>query len=85
MPLSPPTLKQLAARIVVLEELPTDGLPPKMEKDMEALTLLPGSYVVTKSKSEVVRLDGKKLTPAELRKAGNFIKKVCAKLSNVRH
>ena len=85
MPLSPPTLKQLAARIVVLEELPTDGLPPKLEKDMEALTLLPGSYVVTKSKSEVVRLDGKKLTPAELRKAGNFIKKVCAKLSNVRH
>ena len=48
MPLKPPTLKQQAARIVVLKGLPTSGLPPPkdMRRNFEALAQLPGNFTV---------------------------------------
>ena len=63
MPLKPPTLKQQAARIVVLKGLPTSGLPPKdMRQNFEALAHLPGSYKVIKRS---IKVDGEEMTPHE--------------------
>ena len=63
MSLRPPTLKQQAARIVVLKGLPTSGLPPKdMRQNFDALAHLPGSYKVTKRS---IKVDGEEMTPAE--------------------
>ena len=66
MPLTPPTLKQQAARVVLLKELPTSGLPPKtLRQDFEALAQLPGNYTVIENSVKGVRVDGEELTPAE--------------------
>ena len=72
MPLKPPTLKQQAARIVVLKGLPTSGLPPPkdMRRNFEALAQLPGNYTVSKRSIKVTRLDGEEVTPAEQNEFG---------------
>ena len=53
MSISPPTLKQLAAKIVVLKELPTAHLPKTVKEDFQALPYLPGNFVVTESSLKV--------------------------------
>ena len=69
MPLTPPTLKQQAARVVLLKELPTSDLPPKtLRQDFEALAQLPGNYTVIENSVKGVRVDGEELTPAEQEK-----------------
>ena len=62
MPLLTPTLKQLATRIVLLEELPTCGLPPKdMREDFQALTYLPEDYTMIETTTKFAGLDGEEL------------------------
>ena len=53
MPISPPSLEQMAAKMVVLKELPTGHLPKKMKEDFWALSRLPGYYKVTKTSTKV--------------------------------
>ena len=80
MPLTPPTLKQQAARVVLLKELPTSGLPPKtLRQDFEALAQLPGNYTVIENSVKGVRVDGAELTPAE----GAMVSIINVKLNNL--
>ena len=80
MPLTPPTLKQQAARVVLLKELATSGLPPKtLRQDFEALAQLPGNYTVIENSVKGVRVDGAELTPAE----GAMVSIINVKLNNL--
>ena len=54
MVILPPTLKQLAAKIVVLKELPTAHLPKTVKEDFQALTNLPGNFAVTETSRKVL-------------------------------
>ena len=58
-----PTLRDLAMRVVLVEELPREDLP--MKKDFEALDRLPGNYTFTKSSKEVIKTGGGFLSPRE--------------------
>merc|ERR1719341_727340 len=58
-----PTLRDLAMRVVLVEELPREDLP--MKKEFEALDRLPGNYTVTKSTREVIKTGGGVLSPGE--------------------
>jgi len=72
MSISPPTLKQLAAKIVVLKELPTAHLPKTVKEDFQAFTYLPGNFAVIEASMKVVGLDGRKLTTAEITEYGGL-------------
>ena len=63
MSLAFPTLRDLAMRVVMVEELPREDLP--MKKEFEALDRLPGNYTVTKSTKEVIKTGGGVLSPRE--------------------
>lgn len=69
-PISPPSLQQLAAKIVVLMELPTSDLPKVLKEDFQALAHLPGNFTVIETSKKFTGLDGKKLTTAQLKKFG---------------
>ena len=58
-----PTLRDLAMRVVLVEELTREDLP--MKKEFEALDRLPGNYTVTKSSKEVIKTGGGVLSPRE--------------------
>ena len=58
-----PTLRDLAMRVVLVEELPREDLP--MKKEFEALDRLPGNYTVTESSKEVIKTGGGVLSPWE--------------------
>ena len=63
MSLAFPTLRDLAMRVVMVEELPREDLP--MKKEFEALDRLPGNYTFTKSSKEVIKTGGGFLSPRE--------------------
>ena len=44
--LSSLTLKQLATRVVVREDLPIKDLPNTLKRELEALAMLPGNYTI---------------------------------------
>ena len=56
MEISPPTLKQLAAKFVVLKELPTAQLPKTVKEDFQAFTYLPGNFAVIEASIKVLFL-----------------------------
>ena len=40
------TLKQLATRVVVREDLPIKDQPNTLKRELEALAMLPGNYTI---------------------------------------
>ena len=73
--LSSLTLKQLATRVVVREDLPIKDLPNTLKRELEALAMLPGSYTIIGESKELGKVGGGNLTrDEEVRVNGVFMK-----------
>jgi len=55
MSISPPTLKQLASKIVLLKKLPTAHLPKRMKEEFQAFTYLSGNFAVTETSMKTLK------------------------------
>ena len=60
------TLKQLAARVVVREDLPIKDLPIPLKRELEALAMLPGNYTIIGESKELEKCGGGDLTRDEI-------------------
>ena len=79
------TLKQLASGVVVRKDLPIKDLPNPLKRELEALAMLPGNYIIGESK-ELGKCEGGNLTRDEVvRVNGSFEKgkKRCALMGDV--
>ena len=69
------TLKQLATRVVVREDLPIKDLPNTLKRELEALAMLPGDYTIIGESKELGKVGGGNLTrDEEVRVNGVFMK-----------
>ena len=59
------TLKELASRVILLEKIPTDGLPLTLVDDFHKLSKFEGQFTVQKRHFAVKRTAGGELTPGE--------------------
>ena len=69
------TLKQLAIRVVVREDLPTKDLPNSLKRELEALAMLPGDYTIIGKAKKLGKCGGGNLTREELIRVNGMFKK----------
>ena len=84
--LSSLTLKQLATRVVVREDLPIKDLPNTLKRELEALAMLPGDYTIIGESKELGKCGGGKLTRDEEVRVNGWLekrKKRCALMGDV--
>ena len=54
------TLKQLATRVVVREELPNKDLAPTLKRELEAVARLPGNYTIIGESKKMGKQGGRR-------------------------
>ena len=59
------TLKQLATRVVVRENLPIKGLPNPLKSELEAFAMLQGTYTIIEETNVLEKCEGGDLTSEE--------------------
>ena len=80
------TLKQLATRVVVREDLPIKDLPNPLKRELEALAMLPGNYTIIGESKELGKCGGGNLTRDEVVGVNHLYetgKKVCPLMGDV--
>ena len=69
------TLKQLATRVVVREDLPIKDLPYPLKRELEALAMLPGDYTIIGESKELGKCGGGNLTRDEIVRVNGMFEK----------
>ena len=68
------TLKQLATRVVVREDLSIKNLPNPLKRELEALALLPGNYTIIGKAKKLGKCGGGNLTREEIVRINGLFK-----------
>jgi len=69
------TLKQLATRVVVREDLPIKDLPYPLKREVEALAMLPGDYTIIGESKKLGKCGGGNMTRDEIVRVNGMFEK----------